>query len=61
METPDVSPGAKDSATLAKADLGLLGRVRLKLAGPVLLLGMLLMPPEIREATSNLTVTDEEE
>lgn len=61
MKMPNVSEPAKDSATIARANLGLLGRIRLKLAVVPLLVGMLLMPPEIRDATDEMTMKAEDE
>ena len=62
METPELSQGAKDSAVQAKADLGLVGRVRIKLAAPFFLLGMVLLPSSLRESFNDLEVsTDDEE
>lgn len=61
MDHPDVSPGAKDAATLAKQDLGLFGRFRLRVAGLVFLVGMLLMPPELRKATGEMEVAPRDE
>ena len=60
-ELPDVDQSAKDSAALVRADLGVVGRVRLKLAGFCMLVGAALMPPAFREAAADLSVTDEGE
>lgn len=60
MEKPDVSPGAKDAAVAAKADLGVVGRVRMKLAALFFAFGMILLPPSIRESTSDMTVRDDD-
>lgn len=60
-DLPDVDAGAKDSAMMAKAKLGVVGRLRLKCSHVVFFVAMMVMPPEMRESAADLTVTDEEE
>lgn len=61
MDKPDVSRAAHDEAVKAKASLGIVGRVRLKVAALVLLFGMLLLPKPVRKATSGNIVAKREE
>ncbi|AAY24944.1 ORF 18 [Haloarcula hispanica virus SH1] len=62
-DVPSVSPAARGDAVEAKAALGLAGRVRLKVAVVVLFVGILLVPPSLRDAFNDLEVSspDEEE
>jgi hypothetical protein len=61
MDKPDVSPGARDAAVAAKADLGVVGRLRMKIAAVFFAFGMILLPASIRESTSDMTLSDEDE
>ncbi|AGC65539.1 hypothetical protein K745_gp14 [Haloarcula hispanica virus PH1] len=63
MNGPNISEGASDQAKVAAASLGVLGRLRLKLAVPFFWVAMALVPPAMKDAMDR-TVTkaqDEEE
>lgn len=58
---PDVSDGAKDETALAKADLGIVGRVRLQLGALVILVGLRLIPAGLRETFDEMEVQANDE
>lgn len=61
MEKPTISPEARDEATMRMAELGMIGRIRLKLSNIAFFIGTLLLPRSFREAFGDMKVDKEEE